>query len=222
MRIMATLVLGLLTIAWATPATAEIRFVDRDAPQNGNGLAWGSAYRALRGALKEAQGNLDITEIWVADGICQTNGSSFDLRDGRSIYGGFTGTEAERNDRDPFANRVIVDGGSNSKIFNEGDLHGLLFDGLRFRNCPTDRAGAVVSFYSGSMTFVNCSFNDCRSTGTPNIPPSGGGGGDAVGGGDLGLLFVQWGGPGEADLDGDGVVGGSDLGLLLIRRGDCP
>ena len=51
--------LALLVVS--TAATAEIRFVDRDAPQNGNGLAWGSAYRSLRGALNEAQGNPDIT-----------------------------------------------------------------------------------------------------------------------------------------------------------------
>ena len=40
-----------------------------------------------------------------------------------------------------------------------------------------------------------------------------------VGGGDLGLLLVAWGGTGPADLDGDGVVGGGDLGLLLAGFG---
>ena len=181
----------LIALLVASNAAAETRYVDRDAPQNGDGLAWGSAYRSLRGALNEAQGNLDITEIWVADGTYQTNGNPFDLRDGLSFYGGFTGTETERNDRDPFANRVIVDGGNTTEIFNEGNLHDLLFDGLRFRNCVTDRAGAVVSFYSGSMTFVNCVFSNCRSTGTPNNPPSGGGG--AVGGYEApdGLRFIN-------------------------------
>ena len=43
-----------------------------------------------------------------------------------------------------------------------------------------------------------------------------------VGGGDLGIMFVQWGGSGPADLDGDGVVGGSDLGTLFVFWGDCP
>jgi hypothetical protein len=40
-----------------------------------------------------------------------------------------------------------------------------------------------------------------------------------VGGGDLGLLLVAWGGSGPADLDGDGIVGGGDLGLLLAGFG---
>lgn len=44
-----------------------------------------------------------------------------------------------------------------------------------------------------------------------------------VGGGDLGLLFQQWGDcPGcDGDLDGDGMVRGSDLGLLFQRWGPC-
>ena len=43
-----------------------------------------------------------------------------------------------------------------------------------------------------------------------------------VGGGDLGVLFVQWGGPGSGDLDGDGIVGGGDLGILFVGWGPCP
>ncbi len=41
-----------------------------------------------------------------------------------------------------------------------------------------------------------------------------------IGGSDLGLLLVAWGGSGAADLDGDGVVGGGDLGLLLAGFGE--
>ena len=45
-----------------------------------------------------------------------------------------------------------------------------------------------------------------------------------VGGGDLGLLFTQWGPcPGcDADLNGDGFVRGDDLGLFFILWGPCP
>ena len=45
-----------------------------------------------------------------------------------------------------------------------------------------------------------------------------------VGGGDLGLLFTQWGPcPGcDADLNGDGFVRGDDLGLFFILWGACP
>ena len=168
--------LSLMLLTASPLASAEIRYVDRDAPQNGDGLTWGTAYRSLRGPLNEAQGNPDITEIWVAEGTYQTNGTPFQLRDGLSVYGGFVGDEVDRQARDPFAHVVIVDGGGTTRAFNEGNLHGLLFDGLRFRNCRTDQAGGVINFYSGSMTFVNCRFNNCQSTGTPTLPPQGGGG----------------------------------------------
>ncbi len=44
-----------------------------------------------------------------------------------------------------------------------------------------------------------------------------------VGGGDLGLLFLEWGACSgcSGDLDADGRVGGSDLGLLFLAWGDC-
>lgn len=47
----------------------------------------------------------------------------------------------------------------------------------------------------------------------PNADLNGDG---VVGGADLGLLLMQWGGPGSGDLDGNGVVEGSDLSLLLM------
>ncbi len=42
-----------------------------------------------------------------------------------------------------------------------------------------------------------------------------------VDGADIGLLLLEWGGPGEGggDLDGSGVVDGGDLGLLLLNWG---
>jgi hypothetical protein len=47
-------------------------------------------------------------------------------------------------------------------------------------------------------------------------------GNGVVSGSDLGILFVQWGGPGTADLDANGIVNGSDLGLLFVDWGECP
>jgi hypothetical protein len=32
---------------------------------------------------------------------------------------------------------------------------------------------------------------------------------------DLSILIGQWGGPGTADLNGDGIVNGADLAVLL-------
>jgi hypothetical protein len=58
--------------------------------------------------------------------------------------------------------------------------------------------------------------DDCEDTCPADFDGDG-----IVGGSDLGLLFVQWGGPGTGDLNGDGVVNGSDLGLLFVQWGPC-
>ena len=38
-------------------------------------------------------------------------------------------------------------------------------------------------------------------------------------GADLGLMLSQWGLPGTADLNADGIVNGADLGILLAAWG---
>jgi len=43
----------------------------------------------------------------------------------------------------------------------------------------------------------------------------------SVDGADLGVLLVEWGGPGMGDLDGSGAVDGADLGSLLAAWGSC-
>ena len=43
-----------------------------------------------------------------------------------------------------------------------------------------------------------------------------------VNGADLGLLFVEWDGPGNADFNGDGEVNGIDVGIMLVAWGPCP
>ena len=98
-----------------------ILFVDGDATGTGDGSSWTDAYPTLAGALADAEviaGN--VTEIWVAEGTYkpdegggQTPGdrhATFQMRSGLGLYGGFTGTETERSERDPAANVTILSG----------------------------------------------------------------------------------------------------------------
>ncbi|MEE8489510.1 MAG: hypothetical protein V3S43_04185, partial [Acidimicrobiia bacterium] len=63
-----TLVVAALvtTTLVSSRAQAQIRYVDDDAPFNGDGTSWTTAYRYLRDALANAMG---ITELRVAQGI---------------------------------------------------------------------------------------------------------------------------------------------------------
>jgi hypothetical protein len=54
--------------ALSSAATADVLFVDDDAPLGGDGLTWDTAYRFLQDALHVAAGDQSITEIRVAQG----------------------------------------------------------------------------------------------------------------------------------------------------------
>jgi hypothetical protein len=88
-------------------------YVDADAAGANNGGSWADAYTSLQDALGVA---IDGDEIWVADGTYSPGAdtlSYFQLVEGVQVYGGFAGTEENREDRDPSANATILSGDVN-------------------------------------------------------------------------------------------------------------
>jgi len=95
------------------PATTHILYVDQSATGNATGHSWADAFTDLQAALAAAEtGN----EIWVAAGVYKptedpTNvTATFQLTNSVAIYGGFAGTESERDERDWAANLTILSG----------------------------------------------------------------------------------------------------------------
>ncbi|NJO08143.1 MAG: hypothetical protein HC876_23020, partial [Chloroflexaceae bacterium] len=99
------------------PLTGII-YVDKSRPDDsGDGLSWATAFRNLQTALALAGSG---AQIWVADGtyypdegVGQTANartSTFALKDGVAIYGGFAGTETLLTERDVAANVAILSG----------------------------------------------------------------------------------------------------------------
>lgn len=101
--------------------------VDADAAPGGDGRSWATAFRYLQDALacvrdQSAPGQpcAGVTEIWVAEGTYypdegagQTDNyeqSRYDLVEGVSLYGGFSGDETARDQRDWQAHPTILDG----------------------------------------------------------------------------------------------------------------
>ncbi|NOT00533.1 MAG: hypothetical protein HOP29_07885 [Phycisphaerales bacterium] len=101
-------------------------FVDDDAPVDGDGLTWATAFNDLQVplTLTDRFGAGSRTEIWVAAGIYRPATAttfnrfvSFNLRKGASLFGGFAGNEDpaafDLADRDFAANETILSGDLN-------------------------------------------------------------------------------------------------------------
>ena len=108
------------------PSQGKVIYVDDNASEDGDGSSWANAYRYLQDAITNSNYG---DEIWVAEGLYkpwQRKGielgtswqdteykktSSFNLKSGVTIYGGFTGSE---KNREPLGDprKTILSGGN--------------------------------------------------------------------------------------------------------------
>lgn len=104
-------------------AHAAIHYV-KTGNNSGDGTSWASAYTTLDEALDASQPG---DEIWVAAGVYKParlintstkNSRSFILKDGVSLYGGFSGTESSKDER------ALKPSGNSWDMENETILNG--------------------------------------------------------------------------------------------------
>ena len=92
---------------------AQSIYVDANATGADDGSSWENAYTDLQDALANATGS---DEIWVAQGVYVPGASEDDSftitgdEDGIELYGGFTGSETDRSQRDVEANVTVLSG----------------------------------------------------------------------------------------------------------------
>ena len=80
----------------------DIIYVNGDASGAGNGTSWADAYTEVSTALGAATAG---SELWIAEGAYRPTSTSnryatFQLKNGVGLYGGFSGTELLRSERD--------------------------------------------------------------------------------------------------------------------------
>ncbi len=140
--------------AWESPAsyiqgvtkhTPLHLYVNISAATSGNGLSWATAMRSLNVALSICSVS---DEIWVAKGVYP---EAIQMEQGASFYGGFTGVETERDQRDWMVNPTILDAtGWNSYVVTVGSTERTTLDGFTF----TGGSGGVyyTTVHSATLT----------------------------------------------------------------------
>ena len=132
-------------------------YVDADATAGANdGSSWADAYTDLAVGIATASTGVDV---WVAEGTYTpgtTVSSTFDLKNGVGIYGGFDGTETTREQRHPDAHLTVLDGDYGAdKVYHVVSSWShdstALIDGFTVTGGSADGVGAPNNYGGGML-----------------------------------------------------------------------
>jgi predicted outer membrane repeat protein len=162
-----------------TSSEGVVVYVQPSPTSPSDGKSWASAFSTLQDALFAARSG---SEIWVAAGVYtpgSERGSSFVMRKGVAIYGGFNGAETSRGQRDWEHNVTILSGdigtqGDNSdncyhviKGADNAALDGFTITDGNANGTDSDPLEVGDSYYGGGMynyecnpTIAHCIFSD--------------------------------------------------------------
>lgn len=116
----------LSTLVFAGHAPAAVRFVDNNAPAGGDGLSWQTAFATVQAGIDAATSG---DEVWVKQGTYRENVVA---KNGVALYGGFAGSETDRNQRSWTSFVTTIDGNRTGSV-------------VKFADCP-DPATRVDGF----------------------------------------------------------------------------
>ena len=122
-----------------------IFYVQANAPNTNDGSSWGTA-TSLQTALATAAAG---DEIWLAQGIYSPGNNptdTFTINKAIELYGGFTGTETIREQRDSEANPTILSGNDVNRIVvtAQSTTNTALIDGVIIQDGNSDEDGGGV------------------------------------------------------------------------------
>ncbi len=112
----------ILFLAVPFVANASVWYVKKtgtDPSDCNSGTSWETAFATIQQALECAQYG---DEIWVAEGVYFPSDNGFQLKENVALYGGFSGDETSRDQRDWESHKTILSGDiDHNDIDNDGD-----------------------------------------------------------------------------------------------------
>ena len=156
-----------------SPCVCAVRVQAAGTDSDSCGSAWGTgACKTIQGGIDAANGEMTTwggpshCEVWIHGGVYPP----VVLDSNVSLYGGFAGDEATRDERNWFVNKTVLDGGGTSRVVYGNDLVGTVVDGFTIRNGNVDGHGGGLfaeslggtGLYADmpGVTIANCHFHD--------------------------------------------------------------
>ena len=159
------------------PRVVFVNAANREGPWDGR--SWATAFTDLQEALGAAY--LGADEVWVAAGTYRTAADgdrrrSFRLLGDLALYGGFAGTEGQRDQRDWRVNETVLSGDLGSPLGDAGNAchvvlgaDGAVLDGFTVADGCADGAGidghgaGLLCYNNVSPVIRNCRFTRLRA-----------------------------------------------------------
>jgi hypothetical protein len=163
---------------------ADTLYVAPSATAGGIGQSWSTAFSSIGDALAKWQLG---DEIWCAAGQYQIPQAGYPVSNGMRIYGGFKGNETQREQRDWYRQRTVLNSSMGASIFmltacdSITRIDGFVLQGTRstavlvnggtprifnnhFRSCSTTTDGAAIRMTGGGRIQIEyCVFEDCKA-----------------------------------------------------------
>ena len=153
---------ALLSLAGCPPE--RVWYVTPDG--SGSGASWDDALGSIQDAV-DAASAAGGGGVWVAAGTyTATTDNVVVMAEHVHLYGGFAGTETDRDERDWEANKTIIDGeGARRCVYVYRADDGTL-DGFVIQNGHVVSGGGGMDNSSSSPTVANCTFTGTVPNGT--------------------------------------------------------
>ncbi len=159
-------VISLMPICFVlTFAQAEeliIYYVDSEALQGGDGSSWETAFNNIQEAV-DSDNEFVWHDVWVKSGeyiLDETIAPQVPFR----FYGGFSGNETNKDQRDWENNITIINGQNSFRCFQMGSYGGVI-EGFVITHCYASYLGGGAIRYNPGLTLTveNCRFIENRA-----------------------------------------------------------